>query len=497
MKTPVFPQGLRHFCLHWNFKFAFAIRPQLWQTRKQLDAMGLARTQIENRIEQSVKPPEPRRWQLFACLTILGLALTSSFETSAERAFAIADDIIPSDFAVFYLGGKVALQRGATPLYYPPADRSQGYTLLFQNADEATPWAKMARAEGLVHAMQFTNPPFSAVLMAPLAMMPWQWAYVLWQIITISLTAAAIFLTLRLIPSGPTLETFAVIFAAACFFFPLRNTLVCGQVNVAILFFWTLGVLLLKRRRAAVSALCFAFGTVLKVSPAFAVPLFALRRQWRWLAAYLMGVAAFTGVSIWRLGWQTHLTWLTAIYPSISSGVGSHINRSFAGLVDALCGPGYFATLTTNTEWPVPPGLSLFEKACSLAIALGFLFWCWRKRRDAKGLVDELILLPLVYLLAAPFSWPHHFDLAILPLTYLWAKAREATSAELVALYLSTMVLGTELPMEIAAYSPWANSNLIIVAIALWPAATCALIWVGMRMSLRSQAVEPQLGAAI
>ena len=136
---------------------------------------------------------------------------------------------------------------------------------------------------------------------------------------------------------------------------------------------------------------------------------------------------------------------------------------------------------------PFLPDWVCSRKLAALAIGLGFIFWCWRKRRDAKGLIDELILLPLIYLLAAPFSWPHHFVLAILPLTYLWAKAREATSAELVALYLGTLVLGTELPMYVAAYSPWANPYLIIVAIALWPAATCAIIWVGMRMYLRSQ----------
>jgi hypothetical protein len=199
------------------------------------------------------------------------------------------------------------------------------------------------------------------------------------------------------------------------------------------------------------------------------------------------GVVAFTGVSIGQLGWRTNLIWLTEIYPSISSGVGNIVNRSFAGLVDALCGPRYFASLATAIQWPVPHGLALFEKACGAAIGLGFIFWCWRKRKDARGLIDELILLPLIYLLAAPFSWPHHFVLAILPLTYLWAKAREATSGELFALYLGTLALGTELPMYLAAFSPVASSYLIIVAIAFWPAATGAIIWVGMRMSLRSQ----------
>jgi hypothetical protein len=245
------------------------------------------------------------------------------------------------------------------------------------------------------------------------------------------------------------------------------------------------------------SGLCFALGTALKISPVIAVPLLALRRQWRWLGAYVAGVVGFTGVSVWRLGWQTNLTWLAAIYPSISSGLGNIYNRSFAGLVDGLCGPAYFASAFGDSQWAIPPGLSLVQKACSLAICLGFIIWCWRKRRDAKGLIDELILLPLVYLLAAPFSWPHHFVFAVLPLAYLWAKAREATSSEIVALSLSTLALGTELPMHVAAFSPWAGPKLIILAIALWPAATGAIIWVGVRVYLRSALFGSQTGAAV
>lgn len=397
---------------------------------------------------------EPGKWYVFACLMILSLSLLASIESSAERAVTNNDILNPIDFEVFYLGGKVALQRGAIPLYTPPADRSQGYTLLYKFADPATPWAKLARANGFSEMLQFTNPPFSAVIMAPLAMLPWQWGYLIWQCVIIILTVTSIFLTLKLLPSGAKLETFAWMFGAVCFFFPFKSTLVFGQVNTSILFVWALGVYLLHRERPMASGLCFALGTVLKIAPVVAVPLLALRRQWRWLGAYMAGVIGFTGISIWQLGWRTNLTWLTAIYPGIASGVGSVSNRSLAGLVDVLCGPRYYATLYADTEWPIPHGLALFEKGCSLAIGLGFIYWCWRKRRDAKGLTDELILLPLIYLLTAPFTWAHHYVLAILPLTYLWAKVREVTRPELVALSLGTLALGTELPMYSAAFLP-------------------------------------------
>ncbi len=402
-----------------------------------------------------MKSSEPGRWRLFACLTILGLTLTANIENSAVRALATEGALSPYDFHVFYMGGKVALQKGATRLYDPSADRGQGYTLLYRHADPATPWAQLARANGFPQILEFINPPFSAVIMAPLAVMPWDWAYLIWQIISIILTAAAIFMAIQVLPSGRKPETFVVVFAAACFFFPFRHSLVCGQINVLILFTWTLGVYLLKRQWPMASGLCFALGTVLKIQPVVAVPLLLLRRQWRWLAAYVAGMAAFTGVSIWQLGWQNNVTWLAAIYPNISSGVGSLYNRSFAGLVNALCGPPYYATLFSETEAPVPTGLALFEKACSAAMILGFIFWCWRKRRGDRGLMDELILLPLVYLLAAPFSWTYHYILAILPLTYLWVKAREGTTGEMWRSISALWPWGRTFPCTSARTPPW------------------------------------------
>jgi hypothetical protein len=51
--------------------------------------------------------------------------------------------------------------------------------------------------------------------------------------------------------------------------------------------------------------------------------------------------------------------------------------------------------------------------------------------------------------------------------------------------------------MYIAAYTSGGSPHLIIVAIALWPAATCAIIWVGTRLYLRSQVFDPQPAAAV
>ena len=434
------------------------------------------------------KSQGPRLWYVCVFLTLLGLTLTTNFENSADRAFMTEDDIVPVDFPVFYVAGRIALQHGTQALYYPPADRSQGYRLLHSLVDNSTPWAQVARASGFSRTFPYTNPPFSALVMAPLAKMPWQNAYLVWQLLTIIMTAGAIFLTLKLVPSGSLLATFTITLAAVCCFYPFKSNLIYGQVGAVVLFLWVLGVYLLDRRQPVASALCFALGTVIKVAPAVAVPFLALRRQWRWLVAYVVWVVALTGISVWRLGWQNNLTWLTTVFPAISCGVGNTDNRSLPGLIDALYAPG----CVISSQCRVPEGLCFFHRAFGLAIGLGFLLWCWKKSKDAHGLIEELILLPLLYLLLAPFSWDHHFLLAVLPLTYIWANSRKATDAEMVLLSLSTLALATTLPIDLAFDSPWARPLFIILAIALWPAATSAIIWVGMRMYGRSRELQQQ-----
>jgi len=421
-------------------------------------------------------------------LTLLGLTLMTHIENSAERDYMTEEDLVPIDFPVFYVGGRIALQKGTQPLYYPPADRSQGYRLLHSRADDSTAWAQVARASGFSHTLVYTNPPFSALAMAPFAKMPWQQAYFAWQLLIITMTAAAIFLTLKLIPSESLFATFSITLAAVCCFYPFRGNLIMGQVNAIVLFLWVLGVYLLNRRQPIASALCFALGTVIKLAPVVAVPLLALRRKWRWLVAYAVWVIVLTGISVWRLGWQNNLTWLTAVYPAISCGVGNSDNRSLPGLIDALYAPG----CVVSSQCPVPEGLCLFHKACGVVVGLGFLFWCWKKSKDSNGLIEELIVLPLVYLLVSPFIWDHHFLLAVFPLTYLWARSREATDVEMVTLSLSTLALGTTLPAYVAAVSPWARPLLTVLSIALGPAATSAIIWVGMRMYVRSRGLDQQ-----
>jgi hypothetical protein len=279
------------------------------------------------------------------------------------------------------------------------------------------------------------------------------------------------------------LPIWAVSLAAAFCFFPLKNELSNGQIDAVILILWTLGVYLLQGQRPLASGFCFALGTVIKVCPAIAVPFLVMRRQWTWLASYVASVIILTAASVWRLGWESHATWLQAVLPMLSCGIAISGNRSLPGFVAALCNPRSLLGVSQG----LPGGLCLFNKGLGTVILFGFLFWCWNKNRGTRALVRELTLLPLVYLLAAPISWRMHFVLAALPLAYLWTISRQAArNAELLTLSLSTVILGINIPDYVAVAVRETSSFFAVAAVGLWPVATAALIWTGMRIYRRA-----------
>jgi hypothetical protein len=166
------------------------------------------------------------------------------------------------------------------------------------------------------------------------------------------------------------------------------------------------------------------------------------------------------------------------VAPALSCGIKSFWNRSLASFIFGLAEPRQLLDAL-----PGLPSLCLFTKAVGGACYFAFLTWCWRQRKDSKGLVFELVLLPLVVLLVSPLSWTYHYVLAVMPLTYLWLRSREQMVAvsrlDLILLAGSTLTLGSALPDYMAgALGPYGQLSVM----GAWVAATLALIWVGMRM---------------
>lgn len=429
-----------------------------------------------------------RLWALFCGSTVLLLLISSvtqrqlqSFRASARPAREVGED-----FSIYYVAGKVARLEGDRTLYYPNAD---GQKLTVRNLLDPVPpdtaWTRVAEACGFHSTGRFMAPPFTALLAEPLTRMPPMLALLAWRLASTLFLVMAIYLSLVLFEgTRHSLGLFVAAVAAGFSFFPFVETLFQGQVDAFVLLLWVLGVYFVQTRASFSSAFCFALATMIKLSPALAVGVFLLRRQWRWLAAYTLWMATFLGIGVWQLGWHNHLFWFTRVLPMLSGGVPYFASKSLPSFVADLY--LHQVPLDVQNLHAIPVGLALLHKVLSLALYAGTLIYFWKKSPSARYLVHELALIPLVLLLISPESFRHHYLLAAFPLLYLWVRSREWGQGLSVfhwtALAFSTLLIGTVFADYIIAAVR--NPLLDLALSGLFPAATILLIYVASVMPM-------------
>lgn len=419
-----------------------------------------------------------RLW--WPCAALLSLSV-GSLALDLLHPFLLHGRIsVPYDFSAYYRAGQLA--REGQLLYYFPSN-APPKSFLRLRIDGTTPYGRVSDSKGVANPpilLPYVTPPFVALLMEPFSSVPWQVAYSLWRIAIALACFVAVFFSIRIAAVEKRFHffAFAVGVGVLSAFFPFKAQIEMGQIDCVILLAWTLGTWLFLKHRPVASSLCYALGTAIKVSPILVVPLMLMRRQWRWLAYYVLWGAVILGLSIWSVGWQNQMLWLTKVSPLLSCGAEHFDNRSLPGFVMGICSPGLLLGLPV-----VPAGICPFNKGLSALAYLGFLWWCWRKRKGADGLTHELVLMTVVCLLVSPVSWPGHYVLAALPLIYLWVKTLgkrvASTKFEIGLLSAVTLVLGIGVPEY---FGPELGTFFMLAVMGFWVAATLGLIWLGMRM---------------
>jgi alpha-1,2-mannosyltransferase len=396
-------------------------------------------------------------------------------DESTEAASADASDPHPSsprkefsgDFRIYYTASLVARRPGDHRLYYVPEDSR---LLWIENIPQDTPWAKIARSAGISNTMHFIAPPFAALLFEPLSVFKWQTSLLIWKLVLLGMMLVSIYLCLLLTGREQLWLKFGFATAAAFSFFPLMETLGEGQIDPVTLLCWVGGIYFIKTERPFWSALLFAVGTLVKVSPAIVIALFLLRRQWKWLFGYGASLAGLLALSIWRLGWENHVVFAKQIFPALSCGIATLGNKSLAGFIDDL----YLGRVPLEAA-TVPAWVCLLTKIMGLLLFAAVLFYFWRRNKTSSGLVHELVTVSLVFLLISPVSWRHHYLLALVPLLYLWNVAAQSRF-RIAVLAFATLAIGTVFPDYVIASVR--NPALDIAFASMVPVSSLLLLWV-------------------
>jgi alpha-1,2-mannosyltransferase len=242
----------------------------------------------------------------------------------------------------------------------------------------------------------FTYPPFAALSMLPMAVVPWPVAITISATLTVVSTLVMLFWFVDPIARrrGWT-RWFAIAVAAglAAAFEPLRETFLFGQVNMLLLVLVGADLLFLVRRKHPLGGAVIGLATAIKLTPGLFIVYLLLTRRWR---AALVSMATALGATVLAAAVAPDATrefWTDALWNTSRIGTQSFIsNQSVNGFVARLN--------------PLDPSRSLW-----LVLAVGVLaLWAWRAR-EAAAAGDEaagFALTGVAGCLLSPITWVHH-----------------------------------------------------------------------------------------
>ncbi|WP_419902198.1 glycosyltransferase family 87 protein [Kiloniella sp.] len=320
---------------------------------------------------------------------------------------------VGADFLAFYTGGA----------FFNQGILNQAYVLndgmYFPHQFE---YQKGIIGEGYNDQNTYVNPPFTALLYAPFALLDYLPAYILWEIFNLSLLVLSVLIIRRELSFLKAFSLPKIIFC--CFlFYPTLGWLFNGQATPIILLIYSL---------------CFA----------------SLRNRKDFQAGFYLGLLAFKPqlavglalVLLWKLRWQSLLGGVLSV--SLAVGLGFllvpeamitywDISPNF---IDLLRLPNYptwgihsFFGLAVLLFDGLNPAITMVVTITLSAITLIFLLNLWRKNNwlEDKRLWDLSMAVTLCWgLLLSPHLFYYDLMLLLLPAAIMsqhlkWLYARD------------------------------------------------------------------------
>ncbi|WP_253274808.1 glycosyltransferase 87 family protein [Actinomyces sp. oral taxon 414] len=287
-------------------------------------------------------------------------------------------------------------------------------------------------ARPLLHQYPFTYPPFAAWALAPLTRLGERGL----QLVLTALTPVGAALTagvcLRRLGAGRRLALGLAPWAALAaseLLEPFRETLYEGQVNAVLMALVAVDVLAMpesSRLRGVASAVAASF----KLTPAIALAVFLIRREWR-AAATMTATAVGITAACWLADpAQSRRFFASAMLDPSRTGFAEYAgNQNLRGTIARLL--------------PEPWWTPVWAVCAALVLAGGWLVCRRLERVRAAGgparcdhgviLALELGVVMVTGLLISPVSWSHHWVWALEVLLALGAAARAWRSSALAA----------------------------------------------------------------
>ena len=334
----------------------------------------------------------------------------------------VRSPIAGTDLSSYYTAGYLVRTGDAASLY----DTAPGDTIL----GDATSgrWRQAGDELGIARQHYYIYPPFFALLAAPLSLLPFPAARLVW--LGADLLLLGLFVRLYLVwrradgTSPSPLELALIAVTLGLEFLPLIWALAIGQTSLLILALLAGAILCVKRRHEAAAGALLGVATAIKLTPALLLAYFLVRGRPR-VALWGLATSVFCTLSAaLALGPAATLRFFTVAVPAMSGGTAYFLNQSLTGFFDRLVTSGDVTQVALSTS-RLTKGLATAGSLCLAA----FTYHCLRRRPgrpDGLDLDLEVSAVMLLTLVLSPISWTHHYLVILIPLYTITAAAVRA-----------------------------------------------------------------------
>ena len=256
-----------------------------------------------------------------------------------------------------------------------------------------------------VHPFLYPPPFLLAVAWAlPLdlrtAYAAWFWLDVAWA----ALAALALWRWWR--PLGPAVPVLIAALVAANT--AMASNHLMGQANFPGLALSILAMLALERRRAGLAGALLGAACMLKMSPALLVLWWALRREWRAVAAACVTAAVLSMAALPLAGPEVQLGFYTRVLPTFGSGDYNGL-RVPIDLFGNHSVPNLWATAFPGGSARVLSPTARAASALSAVALLAAMGWAFRGRRpDDVRRAAQFSAVCVAMLLIPVYTYEHH-----------------------------------------------------------------------------------------
>jgi hypothetical protein len=292
-----------------------------------------------------------------------------------------------TDFSLTYVGARIVHQGLGSHLYDLDLQK-QVRDSLFQHPNP----------------LFFEHPPFEALLLSPLAALPFRTAYMLWGFLNATVWLLLIFF-MRPLLSAP-LEDLGYV-ALWLLFAPLGVALFQGQSSLTLLALYAAAFALLRQDRDFAAGAWLGIG-LFKFQFVFPFALiFLFRKQWRFLSGFCLTALIVGILSLLTTGWQGLVSYVKLL---LTIGTSPQ-NLSYGSAVDMPTIHGFVYAMAGRRISHM--GLTIIVLALSIAI-LFYIAGRWNTSRRCTE--DSLMFATAVAgsLLSGSHMFTHDFSPLVL-----------------------------------------------------------------------------------